>query len=484
MTNQVERNPETCAFRRRDNKHRWCCELASQVLGPLFDEGIHVQPEACDACCRYPLYSEPRLNPVTASLVHSTSQELQQRFPAGAREQVELQHAKTFATRWLSSVNGADDCADNHVCVRPHREIAKRSSADARMRVGLVGQHSGFGLAHQNRDIVSHLRVDRWLVPGQSESPPTTACRIDEMSRPMSPIEMEAWLDGLDLVLFVERPIFANVTQVARSLGVRVACVANWEWLYPALDWLSDVDLMICPTRHTLNVLDDWKRRFNFTWDLHYVPWPVDIDRFDFRIRETCRRFVYVNGSGGAAATMLEPSPDGLQIVLRRKGLDILIAAAHLVPEIPIIVYASDDNLPSLPANIELRPLPADNRLLYIDGDVCVQPSRWEGLGLPLLECQAAGMPLVTSDAFPMREHEPMKLVPTGLEAGRLTPEIVIPVANTDPVDLAAAMRSVHGRRIESQSKSARRFVERKHNWNVALPEIRKVLQNCMSHAP
>ncbi len=478
---QVVRNRETCVFRQRDNENQWRCELVSKVLGPLFDGATHVQPEACKACCQYPLYSEAQLNPVVASLVNATSQELQQHFPVGSREQVELQHARTFATRWLASVDRKYSEIDN--CVSLGHKISARSH-DGDMRIGLVGQHDGFGLAHQNRDIAFHLGVDRWLIPGQAASPPITACRIDEMSRPMSFLEMEAWLDGLDLVLFVERPIFSNITQAARNLGVRVACVANWEWIHPATEWLSDVDLMICPTRHTHDLLDDWQRRFSFNWDFHYVPWPVDVDRFEFRVRETCRRFVYVNGSGGAAVTMPTQSPDGSHTVLRRKGLDTVVAAAHLAPEIPIIVYASDDDLPSLPPNIELRPLPADNRLLYIDGDVCVQPSRWEGLGLPLLECQAAGMPLITSDAFPMCEHAPMKLVPSRLEAGRLTPEIMIPVAHTNPADLAAAMQAVHGRRIGSHSKSARRFVEREHNWMVALPRIRKVLRSCLSHAP
>jgi 1,2-diacylglycerol 3-alpha-glucosyltransferase len=36
--------------------------------------------------------------------------------------------------------------------------------------------------------------------------------------------------------------------------------------------------------------------------------------------------------------------------------------------------------------------------------DVCVSPSRWEGLGLPLYEAIAFGMPAITNDAPPMNE--------------------------------------------------------------------------------
>jgi glycosyltransferase involved in cell wall biosynthesis len=36
--------------------------------------------------------------------------------------------------------------------------------------------------------------------------------------------------------------------------------------------------------------------------------------------------------------------------------------------------------------------------------DVCVSPARWEGLGLPLYEAIAFGMPSITNDAPPMNE--------------------------------------------------------------------------------
>ena len=36
--------------------------------------------------------------------------------------------------------------------------------------------------------------------------------------------------------------------------------------------------------------------------------------------------------------------------------------------------------------------------------DVCLAPARWEGLGLPLYEAIAFGMPAITNDAPPMNE--------------------------------------------------------------------------------
>ena len=52
-----------------------------------------------------------------------------------------------------------------------------------------------------------------------------------------------------------------------------------------------------------------------------------------------------------------------------------------------------------------LDDLPADEHLrLFAAADVCVAPSRWEGLGLHLYESMGLGLPVVTNDAPPMNE--------------------------------------------------------------------------------
>jgi glycosyltransferase involved in cell wall biosynthesis len=257
---------------------------------------------------------------------------------------------------------------------------------------------------------------------------------------------------------------------------VRVVCVPNWEFLHPGLEWLEEVDLMLCPARCTAELLEQWKSRFGFRWQVACLPWPVDTDRFRFRRRHVCRRFVFVNGAGGAPAF----EADNSSIVFCRKGLDVLLAAARLAPEIPIIVYTCVRE-PAVPPNVQLRPPPAHNSLLYCDGDVCVQPSHWEGLGLPLLECQAAGMPLITTDFPPMREHRPWALIPATEEAAYLTPQLCIGAARIQPEDLACTLRTAYGRRIGAASKRARRFIERHHSWPVARPTLWRMIEQLVS---
>ena len=54
---------------------------------------------------------------------------------------------------------------------------------------------------------------------------------------------------------------------------------------------------------------------------------------------------------------------------------------------------------------IELEDRPTDEHLRqFARCHVCLSPSRWEGLGLPLFEAMAFGMPSITNDSPPMNE--------------------------------------------------------------------------------
>ena len=62
---------------------------------------------------------------------------------------------------------------------------------------------------------------------------------------------------------------------------------------------------------------------------------------------------------------------------------------------------------------------------LFADSDVCLAPSRWEGLGLHLYEATAFGMPIVTNDNPPMNElveDGVNGLLIRGIETGRRSP--------------------------------------------------------------
>jgi glycosyltransferase involved in cell wall biosynthesis len=226
---------------------------------------------------------------------------------------------------------------------------------------------------------------------------------------------------------------------------------------------------MIAPTRHTCGLLSDWRRRFGFAWDVVHVPWPIDTERFRFRQRETCRRFLFVNGTGGTFGRR----PDGSITEYRRKGIEVIFEAAAMVPGIPITVYSQIDEIPPAPPNVELRRGPLRNEQLYEGGDVCVQPSHWEGIGLQLLECQAAGLPLVTTDAPPMNEYQPLRTIPVkATELVLVFQDHPIISNHVDPTDVAGILEALYETDLAQESRSAREFVVREHSWEGALRRL------------
>lgn len=325
------------------------------------------------------------------------------------------------------------------------------------VRIGLIGPKRAGGLGYQNRDIARHLEVCSWLVA-------EAGGRTQPRGEYLSVRRQMAFLHSLDWILFAENPCIAGMVEIASKLGVQVACVPNWEFTSPHLPWIRHVTLMICPTMLCFRHLSDWKQRYGFHWRTVYVPWPVDSQKFKFRPRYRCGRFLFVNGAGGGRARRI----DERLTTYRRKGGNLIVEAARIAPELKFLVYSQRGALPRSGPNIEFRGAPRDNCRLYLDGDVCVQPSHWEGIGLQLLECQAAGLPLVTTDAPPMNEYHPLRTIPvTGHELVRLTDQpFVSPLMTAQ--SLVDVLRSIHNSDVAEASQQARAFIEREHSWEVA----------------
>ena len=81
---------------------------------------------------------------------------------------------------------------------------------------------------------------------------------------------------------------------------------------------------------------------------------------------------------------------------------------------------------------------------LFADSDVCLSPSRWEGLGLHLYEATAFGMPIITNDNPPMNElvtDGVNGVLVRGIESG--TTKSGIAAYEPDVDELAAAIERI-----------------------------------------
>ena len=111
-----------------------------------------------------------------------------------------------------------------------------------------------------------------------------------------------------------------------------------------------------------------------------------------------------------------------------------------------------------------LADLPADEHLrLFAAADVCVAPSRWEGLGLHLYEAMALGLPVITNDNPPMNEviaDGDNGLLVRGRRRGRASSGI--PAHLPSVRGLAAAMReTLDPERLAELRRGARAARER-----------------------
>ncbi len=331
-------------------------------------------------------------------------------------------------------------------------------------KIGLVGWNTATGLGAMNRDLSAQPQIRKWVIPPHPElenarDPVSQGTKVSHGFH--SQADVETWLKPLDWLLFVERPVIDELPRMAAHRGIGIACIPMWEWIQPHHHWLQFVDVMLCPTQLTFDLMDDWKTRYGFGWKTVQFQWPIPSGNFRFQQRSECRRFLFVNGWGGGTPHRLDGSACGYN----RKGLELIIAAARLAPDLQFVVCSLAPLPSALPKNIEVRPAFTDFAELYDVGDVCVQPSHYEGLGLQLLECQAAGMPLITTDTRPMNEHHPWKTIPVAEQEVVRVGDGFICSEILRPEDLVTTLRPLVGCDISEFSRQARSNIETHHCW-------------------
>lgn len=261
--------------------------------------------------------------------------------------------------------------------------------------------------------------------------------------------EGEDW-DGVsieaDVVVGVERFCPHGLIQRMKADGVRLVVLANPESNGAVKAWKRHADLVIARTdqaaAHFRSIGIECVRRDAV----------VDSSEFRFRERAQVRSAVFTNGWGGTHL---------------RKGLPEVEQILALDPT-AVEVYSQR------PLDIPHKGFQSDPARIYNAADLIFMPSRFEGLGLTLLEAMASGCLVAATDAEPMRSFLRAAYGPDAdllLLPVASTNEVVIsgqrwPAAYVDPagaLDVVHRARAMDETTVLRLSRAGRDYVERVH---------------------
>jgi glycosyltransferase involved in cell wall biosynthesis len=256
--------------------------------------------------------------------------------------------------------------------------------------------HESFVLARPKRDdgpMPGALSSDDvWDQPGVTEG---SAYDI-----PMAEYESWAEANGIEVVLCDQNYQFDEIRRL-RERGIRT--VGRFVWEHFSAEHVegakSAYDVVYSFTRA------EQARYADMGIDSPYVTWGchpelVAIGRERRPSEDGLVRAVFPGGFLGPRKPVKQvikafsrTTDERLRLLVKtqveRKQLQPVLEAAAEDPRIEVLVEneATADHLQRFAAN-----------------DICIAPARWEGLGLPLYESMAFGMPVVVNDIPPLNE--------------------------------------------------------------------------------
>lgn len=290
------------------------------------------------------------------------------------------------------------------------------------MRIGIVSKWSASGqavVARQIRSALDELGHQTFVLARPGSGPRAQAAASGERDpawdqpgitegsvHEIPLVEYEAWAGGnsLDAILFDENYQFDEVRSL-RGAGIRT--IGRFVWEYFAAEHVE-------PARDAYETiysltLAERERYAELGIESPYVQWGIHPELL-LAAGAAGSRQRTADSSG--AVTFYFPG----SFLGRRKPIRKVIKAfrkahgEHLRLLINAQVPRNDEMLrdaaaadPRIELMLEDEP-EEEHRRRFASCDVCLAPSRWEGLGLPLYEATAFGLPIITNDKPPMSE--------------------------------------------------------------------------------
>lgn len=104
---------------------------------------------------------------------------------------------------------------------------------------------------------------------------------------------------------------------------------------------------------------------------------------------------------------------------------------------------------------------------LYAKADVAILPSKYEGVGLSLIEAQACGLPVITTNLEPMKSIAPEYLVEGVLGHLEVMEGHQVVTCTAHPISLAGRVKDLLHMDISEASRRARFRVQERYSWAV-----------------
>jgi glycosyltransferase involved in cell wall biosynthesis len=358
------------------------------------------------------------------------------------------------------------------------------------MRVGLVSKWFNRGqpvVARQLRSALEDLGHETYVLarPKKERGPMKGRLqrdgvwdqpRVDEASAyDVTADEYREWVArrGIEAILCDQNYQFAELAELRRG-GVIV--IGRFVWEHFTADHVAGAreafDVVYSFTRC------EQERYRGFGLETPYVPWGIHPELLAVEPAPRDDGNVQVIFPGGFVGHRkpIEPVVDAFMRT-GEKRLRLLVKAQVERRDGAAAARgaaASDERI-----EFVLSDQPTDQHLrVFASADVCLAPSRWEGLGLPLFEATAFGLPVITNDIPPLNEvveHGRNGLLVRSYPNG--TAKSGIPAYDSDLDEMAAAIERLADDGERSRLAAGAREVRAERSWDVTVAGIGELIE-------
>ena len=358
------------------------------------------------------------------------------------------------------------------------------------MRVGIVSKWSASGqavVARQIRSALDDLGHETFVLARPGSGPRAQQAaqgpldpvwdqpRVTQGSQhEMEPGEYRGWAQehGLEAILFDENYQWEAVASL-RRMGVRT--IGRFVWEYFGAEHVQPA-LTAYDTVYSLH-RGERDRYAELGIDSPYVQWGIHPElMMDGDGEASDRGDVVTYYFPGSYLGRRKPIRKVIKAFGRAEGEHLRLLINAQVPRNDEMLREAAAADPRIELVLEDEP-EEEHRRRFASCDVCLAPSRWEGLGLPLYEATAFGLPIITNDKPPMSE-----LVLDG-RSGILVPSerngearSGIPAWDPDVRALTAAIKRLGEREELERMRAGVVELQRERDWSITVSGLEKLL--------